>query len=225
VMRKAAIKYGSQSTDVVRQKGRELTVTTVNAKCSWTRTLQDGRETTVVRAAAGPVLLPSASLAARADGRRRRRARGLTVPGRAAAQRGRRALQGHRCLGRPDPQVAAGAADGAGVGGPAVRGGAGDLALHGRRPHGRAQRAAPRQGPRGRHVLVFRAPGRRGAAAALVLWRCAEGHASPPAARRPRPPPPAAVGAERAGGRCPARRRRRRRRPGARAEARAARDG
>ncbi|KAK9838477.1 hypothetical protein WJX81_001623 [Elliptochloris bilobata] len=47
VVRKCAIKYGSQSTDIVRQKGSSLSVTTVNAKCSWTRTLQEGRETVV----------------------------------------------------------------------------------------------------------------------------------------------------------------------------------
>lgn len=33
------MKYGGKSTDVVRQKGSIITVTTVNAKGSWTRTL------------------------------------------------------------------------------------------------------------------------------------------------------------------------------------------
>ena len=39
VMRKMLIKYGSKSTDIVKQKGASMTVTTVNAKGSWTRTL------------------------------------------------------------------------------------------------------------------------------------------------------------------------------------------
>ena len=39
VMRKMLTKYGSKSTDIVRQKGSSMTVTTVNAKGSWTRTL------------------------------------------------------------------------------------------------------------------------------------------------------------------------------------------
>ena len=54
VMRKCAIKYGSQSTDIVLQKGGMLSVTSVNAKASWTRALQEGRDTTVVRALPAP---------------------------------------------------------------------------------------------------------------------------------------------------------------------------
>ncbi len=33
------MKYGAKSTDIVRHKGSLMTVTTVNAKGSWTRTL------------------------------------------------------------------------------------------------------------------------------------------------------------------------------------------
>ena len=43
VMRKMLTKYGSKSTDIVRQKGPSMTVTTVNAKGSWTRTLATDR--------------------------------------------------------------------------------------------------------------------------------------------------------------------------------------
>jgi predicted secreted protein len=38
-MRKMMIKYGGKSTDIVKQKGTTITVTTVNAKGSWTRKL------------------------------------------------------------------------------------------------------------------------------------------------------------------------------------------
>jgi hypothetical protein len=43
VMRKMLIKYGSKSTDIIKQKGSSMTVTTVNAKGSWTRTLATDR--------------------------------------------------------------------------------------------------------------------------------------------------------------------------------------
>ena len=62
VMRKCAIKYGSQSTDIVRQKGATLSVTSVNAKGSWTRALQEGRDSMVVSALAPCQHLPLAEL-------------------------------------------------------------------------------------------------------------------------------------------------------------------
>lgn len=43
VMRKSIMKYGAKSTDIVRHKGSLMTVTTVNAKGSWTRTLDTER--------------------------------------------------------------------------------------------------------------------------------------------------------------------------------------
>lgn len=39
VMRKMLIKYGSKSTDIVKQKGSTMTVISVNAKGSWARVL------------------------------------------------------------------------------------------------------------------------------------------------------------------------------------------
>ena len=42
-MRKMVMKYCSKSTDIVKQKGASMTVTTVNAKGSWTRTLATDR--------------------------------------------------------------------------------------------------------------------------------------------------------------------------------------
>lgn len=39
VVRKALMKYGAKSTDIVRHKSSLMTVTTVNAKGSWTRTM------------------------------------------------------------------------------------------------------------------------------------------------------------------------------------------
>ena len=146
VVRKCAIKYGSLSTDIVRQKGGTLSVTSVNAKGSWTRAFQEGRDTVVVRALPAPLHCKGFPES------------GLTTRGgmaRFAAQRRRRALQGQRALGRRDPQSAPGAAHSAGVGGhDATRAGLRDLALHGRRADGGAQCAAHGQGPRDRHVLV-----------------------------------------------------------------------
>ena len=49
VIRKAMVKYGSQSADVIRHAGGSLRVTTVNAKASWTRDSVDGRTLTQVR--------------------------------------------------------------------------------------------------------------------------------------------------------------------------------
>ncbi|KAK9819583.1 hypothetical protein WJX72_000010 [[Myrmecia] bisecta] len=43
VVRKMAHKYGSKSTDIVKQKGAVLKITTVNAKASWTRVLHEGK--------------------------------------------------------------------------------------------------------------------------------------------------------------------------------------
>ncbi len=39
VMRKAMIKYGSKSTDIIKTKGSTMKIVTVNAKGSWTRVL------------------------------------------------------------------------------------------------------------------------------------------------------------------------------------------
>ncbi|EIE25023.1 hypothetical protein COCSUDRAFT_61272 [Coccomyxa subellipsoidea C-169] len=52
VVRKALMKYGAKSTDIVRHKGSLMTVTTVNAKGSWTRTL-DTEKTLQQRSAEG----------------------------------------------------------------------------------------------------------------------------------------------------------------------------
>ena len=42
------LKYGSQSTDIIRQMGSSLRVTTVNAKGSWCREMIEGREVSQV---------------------------------------------------------------------------------------------------------------------------------------------------------------------------------
>ena len=47
-LRKAAVKYGSKATDIIKHKGSELRITTVNAKGSWSRVLSVGRETVQV---------------------------------------------------------------------------------------------------------------------------------------------------------------------------------
>jgi len=39
VMRKAMVKYVSKSTDIISTKGKTIRIATVNAKGSWTRTL------------------------------------------------------------------------------------------------------------------------------------------------------------------------------------------
>lgn len=39
VIRKAMIKYVSKSTDIINTKGNTIRIATVNAKGSWTRTL------------------------------------------------------------------------------------------------------------------------------------------------------------------------------------------
>ena len=43
VMRKAIIKYGSKSTDIIKMKGATIKIVTVNAKGSWTRLLDTDR--------------------------------------------------------------------------------------------------------------------------------------------------------------------------------------
>ncbi|CAK0783750.1 hypothetical protein CVIRNUC_006949 [Coccomyxa viridis] len=43
VMRKAMIKYGSKSTDIIKTKGATMKIVTVNAKGSWTRLLDTDR--------------------------------------------------------------------------------------------------------------------------------------------------------------------------------------
>ena len=48
-MQKTLVKYGSQSMDVIRHCGPEMRVTTVNAKCSWHRTLVEGKEVSQAR--------------------------------------------------------------------------------------------------------------------------------------------------------------------------------
>ncbi|BDA41262.1 hypothetical protein COCOBI_02-0420 [Coccomyxa sp. Obi] len=59
VVRKSLMKYGGKSTDIVRQKGSIMTVTTVNAKGSWTRTL-DTEKTLQQRNAEGTLCKTSA---------------------------------------------------------------------------------------------------------------------------------------------------------------------
>ena len=49
VMRKVMLKYGSQSTDIIRQTGNSLRITSVNAKGSWAREMVEGREIGQVR--------------------------------------------------------------------------------------------------------------------------------------------------------------------------------
>ncbi len=39
MMRKAMMKYGSKSTDIIRTKGATMKIVTVNAKGAWTRVL------------------------------------------------------------------------------------------------------------------------------------------------------------------------------------------
>ena len=43
VMRKAMIKYGSKSTDIIKTKGATMKIVTVNAKGSWARLLDTDR--------------------------------------------------------------------------------------------------------------------------------------------------------------------------------------
>ncbi|KAK9801401.1 hypothetical protein WJX73_006338 [Symbiochloris irregularis] len=43
-VRKMMLKYGSQSTDIIKHSGNSLRITTVNAKASWTRDVAEGRE-------------------------------------------------------------------------------------------------------------------------------------------------------------------------------------
>lgn len=44
ILRKVLSKYGSQSVDVIKHQGITMKISSVNAKTSWTRTLQEGRE-------------------------------------------------------------------------------------------------------------------------------------------------------------------------------------
>lgn len=48
VVRKVMLKYGSQSTDIIRQTGSAVRITSVNAKGSWTREMIENKETTQV---------------------------------------------------------------------------------------------------------------------------------------------------------------------------------
>lgn len=43
-VRKMMLKYGSQSTDIIKHFGNSLRITSVNAKGSWTREIVEGRE-------------------------------------------------------------------------------------------------------------------------------------------------------------------------------------
>ena len=47
-VRKIMVKYASQSTDIIKQSGNAMRITTVNAKGSWTRDLIDGRDVSQV---------------------------------------------------------------------------------------------------------------------------------------------------------------------------------
>ena len=50
MMRKAMMKYGSKSTDIIKTKGATMKIVTVNAKGAWTRTLDTEKPVHQVRA-------------------------------------------------------------------------------------------------------------------------------------------------------------------------------